>query len=169
MGKTGAEGKTLDEARKINKSLSVLGNVINALTDAKNAHIPYRDSKLTRILQESLGGNSKTCLIITCSPSSFNENETLANLRFGMRAKTVKNKPKVNKELTVAELKIMLDKYEKMLEDREKKIQELESRVGPGRNSTKNVKINDLNVSRDSMKSDEELSKQDRVGEKKQF
>src|SRR6202046_980771 len=73
VGKTGASGQTLEEAKKINKSLSTLGMVINALTDGKSTYIPYRDSKLTRILQESLGGNSKTTLIINCSPSSFNE------------------------------------------------------------------------------------------------
>jgi kinesin family protein 5 len=66
--KTGAEGLVLEEAKTINWSLSCLGNVINALTDNK-PHIPYRNSKLTRILQESLGGNSKTTLIVTCSPS----------------------------------------------------------------------------------------------------
>ena len=85
VGKTGATGQTLEEAKKINKSLSSLGMVINALTDGKSTHIPYRDSKLTRILQESLGGNSRTTLIINCSPSSFNEAETLSTLRFGAR------------------------------------------------------------------------------------
>lgn len=97
IAKTGAEGKTLDEAKRINQSLSSLGNVINALTDGKSAHVPYRDSKLTRILQESLGGNSMTTLIITCSPSSFNEQETLSTFRFGSRAKCIKNKPKMNR------------------------------------------------------------------------
>ena len=68
VGKTGASGQTLEEAKKINKSLSALGMVINALTDGKSSHVPYRDSKLTRILQESLGGNSRTTLIVNCSP-----------------------------------------------------------------------------------------------------
>ncbi|TPX36271.1 hypothetical protein SmJEL517_g01402 [Synchytrium microbalum] len=110
VGKTGATGQTLEEAKKINKSLSALGNVINALTDSKAQHVPYRDSKLTRILQESLGGNAKTTLVINCSPSSFNEAETLSTLRFGMRAKTIKNKAKVNVELSPAELKVFLRK-----------------------------------------------------------
>ncbi len=83
VGKTGASGQTLEEAKKINKSLSALGMVINALTDGKSSHVPYRDSKLTRILQESLGGNSRTTLIINCSPSSYNDAETLSTLRFG--------------------------------------------------------------------------------------
>ncbi|KAI8996690.1 P-loop containing nucleoside triphosphate hydrolase protein [Gaertneriomyces semiglobifer] len=110
LGKTGAVGQTLEEAKKINLSLSALGNVINALTDNKSTHIPYRDSKLTRILQESLGGNSRTTLIINASPSSFNEDETLSTLRFGMRAKTIKNKARMNVELSPAELKLLLKK-----------------------------------------------------------
>jgi kinesin family member 5 len=83
ISKTGATGTTLDEAKMINKSLTTLGKVITALTDKKAQHIPYRESKLTRILQESLGGNSRTALIITCSPHPFNEAETLSTLRFG--------------------------------------------------------------------------------------
>ncbi|KAJ3400233.1 hypothetical protein HDU80_007177 [Chytriomyces hyalinus] len=110
VGKTGAAGQTLEEAKMINRSLSALGMVINALTDGKSSHVPYRDSKLTRILQESLGGNSRTTLIINCSPSSFNETETISTLRFGMRAKTIKNKAKINAELSPAELKNLLKK-----------------------------------------------------------
>ncbi|KAF9997078.1 hypothetical protein BGZ79_009194, partial [Entomortierella chlamydospora] len=110
VGKTGASGQTLEEAKKINKSLSALGMVINALTDGKSTHVPYRDSKLTRILQESLGGNSRTTLIINCSPSSYNDAETVGTLRFGTRAKSIKNKAKVNQELSAAELKQLLKK-----------------------------------------------------------
>jgi len=73
-------------------------------------HIPYRDSKLTRILQESLGGNSRTTLIINCSPSSYNEAETLSTLRFGIRAKSIKNTARVNAELSPLELKGLLQK-----------------------------------------------------------
>ncbi|KIK47067.1 hypothetical protein CY34DRAFT_9244 [Suillus luteus UH-Slu-Lm8-n1] len=110
VGKTGASGQTLEEAKKINKSLSALGMVINALTDSKVKHIPYRDSKLTRILQESLGGNSRTTLIINCSPSQYNESETLSTLRFGIRAKSIKNTARVNAELSPLELKGLLSK-----------------------------------------------------------
>ncbi|KXN89243.1 Kinesin heavy chain [Leucoagaricus sp. SymC.cos] len=109
VGKTGASGQTLEEAKKINKSLSALGMVINALTE-KAKHIPYRDSKLTRILQESLGGNSRTTLIINCSPSSYNEAETLSTLRFGIRAKSIKNTARVNAELSSLELKGLLQR-----------------------------------------------------------
>ncbi|KAK7203338.1 putative kinesin family protein [Myxozyma melibiosi] len=110
VGKTGASGQVLEEAKKINKSLSALGNVINALTDGKSTHVPYRDSKLTRILQESLGGNSRTTLIVNCSPSIYNMQETLSTLKFGMRAKTIKNRPKINAELSPTELKMQLKK-----------------------------------------------------------
>ncbi len=81
----------LEEAKNINKSLSCLSNVINALTEKKEQYIPYRNSKLTKILRESLGGNAKTTLIINISPSSYNENETISTLRFGARAKTIRN------------------------------------------------------------------------------
>lgn len=77
--------------------MSNLGRVINELTDPKSTGVTYRGSKLTRILQESLGGNSKTTLIITCSPHTDNYLETLSTLRFGVSAKKIKNKPKINK------------------------------------------------------------------------
>jgi kinesin family protein 5 len=99
----------LEEAKNINKSLTTLGKVIVALTDKKASHIPYRDSKLTRILSESLGGNSKTCLIITLSPHPFNESETLSTLRFGSRARNIKNAPKINKEYSILELRLLLE------------------------------------------------------------
>lgn len=129
VGKTGASGQTLEEAKKINKSLSALGMVINSLTDTKSSHVPYRDSKLTRILQESLGGNSRTTLIINCSPSSYNDVETLSTLRFGMRAKTIKNKAKVNAELSPAELKAMLKKAQSQVTTFESYIGALEGEV----------------------------------------
>ncbi|KAL3464568.1 kinesin-domain-containing protein [Aspergillus heterothallicus] len=129
VGKTGASGQTLEEAKKINKSLSALGMVINALTDGKSTHIPYRDSKLTRILQESLGGNSRTTLIINCSPSSYNDAETVSTLRFGVRAKAIKNKAKVNAELSPAELKQLLRKAQSQVTNFETYISALESEV----------------------------------------
>ncbi|KAF1809674.1 kinesin-domain-containing protein [Eremomyces bilateralis CBS 781.70] len=129
VGKTGASGQTLEEAKKINKSLSALGMVINNLTDGKSTHIPYRDSKLTRILQESLGGNSRTTLIINCSPSSYNDAETVSTLRFGVRAKAIKNKAKVNAELSPTELKALLKKAQTQVTSFESYIQDLDSEV----------------------------------------
>ena len=129
VGKTGASGQTLEEAKKINKSLSSLGNVINALTDSKSTHIPYRDSKLTRILQESLGGNSRTTLIVNCSPSSYNDAETVSALRFGERAKTIKQKAKINEELSPAQLKAMLKKAQSQVDTFETYIKSLEGEV----------------------------------------
>jgi len=90
-------------------SLTTLGKVIVALTDKKATHVPYRESKLTRILSESLGGNSKTCLIVTASPHPYNDAETLSTLRFGQRARNIKNTPSVNREYTVPELKKILE------------------------------------------------------------
>lgn len=129
VGKTGASGQTLEEAKKINKSLSALGMVINALTDGKSTHIPYRDSKLTRILQESLGGNSRTTLIINCSPSSYNDAETISTLRFGVRAKAIKNKAKINAELSPAELKQLLRKAQGQVTNFETYISNLEGEL----------------------------------------
>ncbi|ANB15602.1 Kip1p [Sugiyamaella lignohabitans] len=129
VGKTGASGQTLEEAKKINKSLSALGLVINSLTDSKSSHIPYRDSKLTRILQESLGGNSRTSLIVNCSPSSYNDAETLSTLRFGVRAKTIKNKAKINAELSPTELRQLLRQSQTTLESRVRYEQKLEAEL----------------------------------------
>ena len=126
VSKTGAEGRRLDEAKLINKSLSTLGLVIFSLTDPKATHIPYRDSKLTRVLQDSIGGNAKTTLITTCSPAAYNIEETISTLRFGVRAKAVQNQPKVNKEPTIAELKMMLMKMEMEGGRKDRRIEALE-------------------------------------------
>jgi len=103
--------------------------VINALTDASSRHVPYRDSKLTRVLQDSLGGNAKTTLIITASPSTYNEAETLSTLRFGQRARAIKNDARVNQEYTVEELKALLAKAEKTIARQAREIEELERLV----------------------------------------
>ncbi|XP_039270817.2 osmotic avoidance abnormal protein 3-like isoform X2 [Styela clava] len=98
QSKTGATGERLREATKINLSLSALGNVISALVDGKSKHIPYRDSKLTRLLQDSLGGNTKTLMVACLSPADNNYEETLSTLRYANRAKNIKNKPRINED-----------------------------------------------------------------------
>ncbi|XP_028922062.1 kinesin-like protein KIF17 isoform X2 [Ornithorhynchus anatinus] len=98
QSKTGATGERLKEATKINLSLSALGNVISALVDGRCRHIPYRDSKLTRLLQDSLGGNTKTLMVACLSPADNNYDETLSTLRYANRAKNIKNKPQINED-----------------------------------------------------------------------
>lgn len=112
--KTGATGQTLKEGIKINLSLTALGNVISCLVDGKSQHVPYRDSKLTRLLQDSLGGNTKTVMIAACSPADYNYEETMSTLRYAARAKAIKNKPKVNEDPKDALLKQYEDEIKKL-------------------------------------------------------
>ncbi|UYV85097.1 KIF17, partial [Cordylochernes scorpioides] len=98
QAKTGATGDRLKEATKINLSLSALGNVISALVDGKSQHIPYRDSKLTRLLQDSLGGNTKTLMVACLSPADTNYDESLSTLRYANRAKNIRNRPSINED-----------------------------------------------------------------------
>lgn len=122
-GQTGATGDRLKEGCAINKSLTVLGQVISTLADkacgkAKKEVVPYRDSVLTRILQNALGGNSKTIMICALSPSSTNYEETLSTLRYAERAKKIENKAVVNEspqERMIRELKEENEKLRKML------------------------------------------------------
>jgi kinesin family protein 5 len=114
VGKTGATGKTLKEAQMINKSLSALGNVIKALAD-KRAHVPYRDSQLTQILQSSLGGNTKTSMIVACSPHPDNAAETKSSIAFGKRAKTVQTKVTKNLRLSPREQETRIRQLEEQV------------------------------------------------------
>ncbi|XP_029543497.1 kinesin-like protein KIF3B [Oncorhynchus nerka] len=119
--KTGANGERLKEATKINLSLSALGNVISALVDGKSTHIPYRDSKLTRLLQDSLGGNAKTVMVATLGPASKNYEESLTTLRYADRAKNIKNKPKINedpKDALLREFQEEITRLKAQLEER---------------------------------------------------
>ena len=93
--RSGAENKRAAEAGLINKSLLTLGRVINALVE-RGSHIPYRESKLTRLLQDSLGGRTKTCIIATLSPAKSNLEETISTLDYAFRAKNIRNKPQIN-------------------------------------------------------------------------
>lgn len=116
QSKTEATGDRLKEAQKINLSLSALGNVISALVDGKSKHIPYRDSKLTRLLQDSLGGNTKTVMIAALSPADYNYDETLSTLRYASRAKQIQNKPKINEDPKDALLREYADEIKKLRE-----------------------------------------------------
>ncbi|KAJ0752671.1 putative plus-end-directed kinesin ATPase [Helianthus annuus] len=100
---TGAAGERLKEAGNINRSLSQLGNLINILAEVsqsgKQRHIPYRDSMLTFLLQESLSGNAKLAMVCAVSPAQSCKSETLGTLRFAQRAKAIKNKVVVNEQM----------------------------------------------------------------------
>ena len=106
----------MKEGIKINQSLMALGNVITALCDGKSQHIPYRDSKLTRLLQDSLGGNTKTVMIAALSPANYNYDETMSTLRYADRAKKIKNKPTVNEDPKDALLKKYEDEIKQLKE-----------------------------------------------------
>ena len=99
IGRSGATDKRAREAGMINQSLLTLGRVISALVE-KGPHIPYRESKLTRLLQDSLGGKTKTCIVATVSPTRSNMEETLSTLDYAIRAKSIRNRPEVNQHLT---------------------------------------------------------------------
>jgi kinesin family protein 3/17 len=96
--KTESEGVRLEEAIKINLSLTTLCHVISSLVDQKSTYVPYRDSKLTRLLQDSLGGNTKTVMIANIGPADYNMDETLSTLRYASRAKHIENKPRINED-----------------------------------------------------------------------
>eukprot|EP00698_Gefionella_okellyi_P002982 TRINITY_DN12815_c0_g1_i1.p1 TRINITY_DN12815_c0_g1~~TRINITY_DN12815_c0_g1_i1.p1 ORF type:complete len:705 (+),score=184.81 TRINITY_DN12815_c0_g1_i1:34-2148(+) len=114
QAKTHAEGDRLKEAIKINLSLSALGNVIKALVKKGSTHIPYRDSKLTRLLQDSLGGNTKTVMVAAIGPADWNFDETISTLRYATRAKSIRNKPKINEDPKDALLRQFQDEIERL-------------------------------------------------------
>ena len=114
QSKTQATGQRLKEATKINLSLSVLGNVISALVDGKSSHIPYRNSKLTRLLQDSLGGNSKTVMCATISPADTNYMETISTLRYASRTKNIQNRMHINEEPKDALLRHFQEEIERL-------------------------------------------------------
>jgi kinesin family protein 5 len=175
--KTAASGQRLEEAKSINTSLATLGKVINALTEKhvrifssnnNKSHVPYRESKLTKLLQDSLGGNSRTTLLINCSPSSFNEEETLSTLRFGTSAKLIKNKPKVNMEVSIEELKQKLKEHEEKITEFELQNANLMAELSSLQeaNHSKNESLNHYNsllLAEVDRKREELLSKEDEV------
>ena len=119
----------MQEGISINKGLLCLGNVISALTDEhkKDKHIPYRDSKLTRILQDSLGGNSRTTVIACVSPAESNYDESLNSIKYASRARNIKNKAVVNRDPNsllidslrqqITQCKSEISEYQRLLKD----------------------------------------------------
>lgn len=124
---SGATGMRLEESKQINKSLSMLGSVIKALTEAKeNSHIPYRNSKLTRMLEDSLGGNCKTTMMAMISPAFEAMMETISTLKFANRAKNIRNEARVNEDL---DQKSLLRKYERELKKLRAELEERSKNV----------------------------------------
>jgi hypothetical protein len=126
---TGATGQRLEECKKINKSLSCLGNVISSLTDSKGpkSYIPYRDSKLTRLLEDSLGGNCKTTMMAMISPAVEAFSESLSSLKFAHRAKSIKNKAVINEDV---DQRALLRKYENELKKLRAELEERSRTMG---------------------------------------
>jgi kinesin family protein 11 len=112
INRSGADNKRAREAGMINQSLLTLGRVINALVD-QSSHIPYRESKLTRLLQDSLGGKTKTCIIATISPAKVSLDETISTLEYANRAKSIKNKPQINQTMSK---KLLIREYVQEIE-----------------------------------------------------
>ncbi|XP_048718452.1 kinesin-like protein KIF3A isoform X6 [Caretta caretta] len=150
--KTGATGQRLKEATKINLSLSTLGNVISALVDGKSTHVPYRNSKLTRLLQDSLGGNSKTMMCANIGPADYNYDETISTLRYANRAKNIKNKARINEDPKDA----LLRQFQKEIEELKKKLEEGEEISG-----------SDISGSEDEEEEEEEDGEVGEDGEKR--
>ncbi|KAL3371894.1 hypothetical protein AABB24_008437 [Solanum stoloniferum] len=114
--RTGSDGLRFKEGVHINRGLLALGNVISALGDEKKrkegVHVPYRDSKLTRLLQDSLGGNSRTVMIACISPADINAEETLNTLKYANRARNIQNKPVINRDPVSSEMLKMRQQLE---------------------------------------------------------
>ena len=119
QSKTQSEGVRLEEAIKINLSLTTLCHVISSLVDSRSSYVPYRDSKLTRLLQDSLGGNTKTVMIANIGPSDYNQDETLATLRYASRAKHIQNKPRINEDPKDAMLREFQEEIQRLREQLE--------------------------------------------------
>ncbi|XP_019497790.1 PREDICTED: kinesin-like protein KIF3A isoform X6 [Hipposideros armiger] len=160
QAKTGATGQRLKEATKINLSLSTLGNVISALVDGKSTHVPYRNSKLTRLLQDSLGGNSKTMMCANIGPADYNYDETISTLRYANRAKNIKNKARINEDPKDA----LLRQFQKEIEELKKKLEEGEEISGSDISGSEEDDDEDGEIGEDGEK---RKKRRDQAGKKK--
>ncbi|XP_020941081.1 kinesin-like protein KIF3A isoform X7 [Sus scrofa] len=160
QAKTGATGQRLKEATKINLSLSTLGNVISALVDGKSTHVPYRNSKLTRLLQDSLGGNSKTMMCANIGPADYNYDETISTLRYANRAKNIKNKARINEDPKDA----LLRQFQKEIEELKKKLEEGEEISGSDISGSEEEEDEEGEVGEDGEK---RKKRRDQAGKKK--
>ena len=172
QAKTGAVGDRLKETTKINLSLSALGNVIAALVDGKSSHVPYRDSKLTRLLQDSLGGNARTVMVANLGPASYNYEESVTTLRFANRAKNIKNKPRINEDpkdallrefqQEIARLKAQIKAPSNKKSKRKKEKREKKEPIGGGDDRIEDLKEStDVDMSEDEEDYESELEEED--------
>ncbi|KAK7495339.1 hypothetical protein BaRGS_00013521, partial [Batillaria attramentaria] len=155
QAKTGATGQRLKEATKINLSLSTLGNVISSLVDGKSTHIPYRNSKLTRLLQDSLGGNSKTVMVANIGPADYNYDESISTLRYANRAKNIKNKAKINEDPKDA----LLRQFQKEIEDLRKQLEEGKKKISKEKMAEIQAKID---ADRKALESKKDMAEEER-------
>ena len=123
LKKSGSEGVRASEAKSVNLSLTSLGKCINARADPLSTHVPFRDSKLTRLLQESLGGNAKTSLLVNVAPSAHHISESMSSLLFGRRAMKVLSKAQVNE---AEEFRVLSRNLQETLDQHDDRVHSLE-------------------------------------------
>ena len=152
QSKTESTGERFKEATKINLSLTILGSVINKLVSGKTQYIPYRDSKLTMLLQDSLGGNTKTVMIANVGPADYNYDETLNTLWYASHAKKIKNKPRINEDPKDA----LLRQYQEEIEIMKKKLLALGkgalvNQITGGKGNAGGLVVNEENQIKDAL------------------
>ena len=163
----------MKEGIKINLSLSTLCHVISSLTDPKCTFVPYRDSKLTRLLQDSLGGNTKTVMIANIGPADYNMEETLSTLRYASRAKNIQNKPRINEDPKDTMIREFQDEIARLKAELEQfsggKFNFDGVQIGPDGKQIVEVEKYEHVVNKERMKQIEEQLEAEKLQIKKQF